>query len=118
WTKDLFGEFDGRVIRYGGYSREARKPERIGKKYQWIAFYEGLARIADNFKFEDDDWWTNANKYVGAWQKGYLRNIDPSNLLSIGRRKAEEEESVWWFPTFRDWQESELNIDWLKSDLD
>ena len=43
WTVDRFGEFDGNV---GGGGREAKKSERIGKKYQWIAFFEILAMIA------------------------------------------------------------------------
>jgi hypothetical protein len=37
--------------------RSAHKCERIGKKYQWIAFNKVLAKIADNFSFYRG--WTN-----------------------------------------------------------
>ena len=49
WTLEKFGRFD-RHINYRDM-REANKPERIGKKYQWIAYHEFLARVADNFEF-------------------------------------------------------------------
>ncbi len=48
WTTERFGQFDRFSIGYHG--REARKAERIGKKYQWIAYYEILAYIADQAK--------------------------------------------------------------------
>ncbi|MBF6369226.1 hypothetical protein IU469_26445 [Nocardia puris] len=37
WTPDLFADFDATVPAVG---REAHKPERFGKKYQWIALHE------------------------------------------------------------------------------
>ena len=52
YKEELFGEFDDRAINYRRYGRSGEKPERIGKKYQWIAYYEALARVADNFKFK------------------------------------------------------------------
>jgi hypothetical protein len=56
------------------------KIERIGKKYQWIALYEILAMLADNYKMKDS--WGSDAKYLfykGAWQN-YLRNIDPAYI--------------------------------------
>jgi hypothetical protein len=52
YKEELFGEFDDRAVNYRRYGRSGEKPERIGKKYQWIAYYEALARVADNFKFK------------------------------------------------------------------
>ena len=49
WTVERFGHFD-RYIDYRD-GRAAHKPERIGKKYQWLAYHEFLARVADNFEF-------------------------------------------------------------------
>lgn len=49
WTWERFGHFDRHVN--SGPGRGADKPERIGKKYQWIAYYEILARVADNFAY-------------------------------------------------------------------
>jgi hypothetical protein len=64
WTSELFGEFDTRVTSSG---REDHKPERIGKKYQWIAYHEFLARVSDNFEFIGDPWPKRARKYDGPW---------------------------------------------------
>jgi hypothetical protein len=44
WTPEAFRGMDRR--RSGDRARAAT--ERIGKKYQWIAFYETLGRLADN----------------------------------------------------------------------
>lgn len=52
WTPRLFGSFDRDVNQYAYRGREANKPERIGKKYQWIAYHEFLARVSDNFEFK------------------------------------------------------------------
>lgn len=42
----LHGSFD---ISVSPFDRHNNSVERIGKKYQWIAFYELLAKLADNF---------------------------------------------------------------------
>ena len=42
WTIDRFGAFDRFEI--GNHGRGAAKPERMGKKYQWIAYHE-ISRI-------------------------------------------------------------------------
>ena len=48
WTAQRFGIFDS-FLRFGGIDpRGTRKPERMGKKYQWIAYHEILAFMADN----------------------------------------------------------------------
>ena len=46
WTPEKFGDFDKH--RFTSDSGE-HKAERFGKKYQWIALRELVARIADNF---------------------------------------------------------------------
>lgn len=73
------GEFD-RNINYDG--RHSHKTERIGKKYQWIAFYEILARVSDNFPFYENSYNDNAEptKYEGSW-KPYVRDIDPTMVI-------------------------------------
>jgi hypothetical protein len=76
WTPELFGRFDRR----GGYDlrsgRSAHKSERFGKKYQWIAVHELLARVADNFHMIHR-WGDEATKYIGPWQF-HGRDIDPT----------------------------------------
>jgi hypothetical protein len=46
---ELFAAYDAEVDR--GRDRQAHAQERLGKKYQWLAYYEFLARVADNFLF-------------------------------------------------------------------
>ena len=76
------GRFD-RNASYG--TRQDNKKERIGKKYQWLAMYEVLARLADNFKMRDESTgWGNERKYMwfqGPWNP-FVRNIDPT-LIQI-----------------------------------
>lgn len=73
WTPERFGEFDVEISRHSAY-RSAHKGERFGKKYQWIARNELLARLADNFVLED---WGKEMTYEGAWQLR-ARTIDPT----------------------------------------
>lgn len=50
--------------------------ERIGKKYQWIAFYNILARISDYHQLREwDD--TEDNSFKGPWEP-YARDFDPT----------------------------------------
>src|SRR3989339_1685517 len=48
WNQELHERFD-RDINRSRIDRSEHKSERIGKKYQWIALHELLARISDNF---------------------------------------------------------------------
>ena len=43
WTARRFGAFDSSLRFAGSHPRGTRKPERMGKKYQWIAYQEILA---------------------------------------------------------------------------
>jgi hypothetical protein len=73
WTPESFGEFD-RMVARRNRGREAHKAERFGKKYQWIALHELLARLGDNFTMKA---WEGAKTYTGAWQLN-LRDLDPT----------------------------------------
>jgi hypothetical protein len=73
WAPERFGEFD-RMISRRDRGRESHKSERFGKKYQWIALFELLARLSDNFTMKA---WEGAKAYEGAWQLN-LRDIDPT----------------------------------------
>lgn len=83
YADELFGDYDWfRVQR--NYSRhENKKIERIGKKYQWIAFYNILARISDTHQLKD--WDDSLHPYEGAWEP-YVRDFDPTlniNFLKL-----------------------------------
>lgn len=103
WDRELHGRFDLQDAHRHNPGRDAHKPERIGKKYQWIAYYECLARIADNFHFSDPDG-DGITRYEGPWQLSHVRNIDPSWLRAVQSREEGSSKAQSWF--------SEPALDW------
>lgn len=93
WTSEKFGDYDRNVNRHH-YDRRPDKKERLGKKYQWIAFYEFVARVADNFQYLPRFSDPTSRSYKGPWQVSYTRNIDPTCLLTTDRGDASL--SPWW----------------------
>ena len=121
WTKDKFGQFDHNVSMYESTPRSAGKPERMGKKYQWIAYYELLARASDNFEFNSDSGDRAFRKYHSVSQLMYGRNIDPSLLISKTFTKDgyDEPHSSWWFPfRYDNWDSKNSDIEWVKNTTD
>ena len=96
WTEELFDEFERNDIGYHG--RMEHRVERIGKKYQWIALFEFLAFLSDNFKFKDPGY-TDADysQYYGPWQLS-KRDMDPTFLPHNvnGIHWNEKEITTWW----------------------
>jgi len=81
WTAERFDDFEStRDLRSG---RDAHKVERIGKKYQWIALHELLARLADNYHPAHESWHTETISYQGPWP-WFGRDIDPTLPPSHG----------------------------------
>jgi hypothetical protein len=115
WTEDRFGHFDRFSIRYHG--REASKAERMGKKYQWIAYHEIMAFISDHFQYrkqfreEEGD-----QAYEGPWQN-HLRDIDPScTLRSVrGGTSWDSHTPAWWGSARYDaWGDLSSPRDWVR----
>lgn len=107
----LHGRFDhGSGLRG---SRMGSNVERIGKKYQWIAMYEMLARVSDNCQFKEDSYSEVAQSYLGSWNPNF-RNIDPTYLI---KELLPKPAHIWWQyqPDF-DWSVS--NDDWVKDETD
>lgn len=75
YTNELFGEYDNNIDHYYNYRHDTKKIERIGKKYQWIAFYNILARISDEFSLKDNN--SDNKEFIGAWNP-YVRDFDPT----------------------------------------
>lgn len=92
WTPDRFYEFD-HTVDYRNM-REARKPERIGKKYQWIALHELLGLLADNYRWHADHDYESSSECPGGWAMG-VRDIDPSHLPWSRPRFGPR---PWWQP--------------------
>ena len=116
WTTERFSEFDQSVAERS-YGREASKPERIGKKYQWIAYHEILAYIADHYQYrkqyhEDE----GGQRYEGPWQE-YLRDIDLSCLLpsTTGGTSWDGHNPSWWGSwLYTNWDKQLRHWDWIK----
>ena len=54
WSPEAFSEFE-QDIQYARSRRDLSGAQRVGKKYQWIALHEVLARAADNLEFAGQD---------------------------------------------------------------
>ena len=105
WTPEKFGEFDEHWVSHRA-GRSKHKSERFGKKYQWIALRELIARVADNFhmakSYNGQD-----ETYAGPWRI-HGRDIDPT-LPPPPRTRNEYDEfelnstfvasdEAWWTP--------------------
>lgn len=109
WNSDQHGGFD-RLIGTGR-GRNSPHQERIGKKYQWIAYYEFMAKLADNFiryeQYSDD---LTEKPYIGPWDP-HKRDIDPTILIEqTGIEKLTTKKKWWsteelfdWDCTFEEW---------------
>ncbi|HBV2620511.1 TPA: ATP-binding protein, partial [Klebsiella pneumoniae] len=112
WDPEKHGYFDRQIGT--GRGRRGSLQERIGKKYQWIAYYEYMARLADNFiRFEGYGDERKENLYQGPWEP-YVRDIDPTILLKeTGTKKISNQEMWWLNDEVFDWTCS--NENWVKS---
>jgi hypothetical protein len=97
WTPTLFGQFD-RSLNYSRPSRDSHKPERFGKKYQWIAYHELLARVADNYHYLPG-YGEQPRPFGGIWEIND-REIDPS-LPPVPYREFQDRiaKQGTWLPT-------------------
>ena len=119
WTADRFGPFDGHLHTAGNYGRTEHKSERIGKKYQWIAYHEILSYLADHFQFCQE--WGDGGRYQGPWQIG-RRDIDPSAAFTLPfglEGESAGTESNWWAPTtFDHWNLDIPTHNWIMDNGD
>lgn len=108
WDKKLFGDFDKKV---NSWDRYEHRSERIGKKYQWIAFHSVLAKLTDNYEYQDG---RNENKislYKGTYQF-FLRDIDPTTIQK-NKNKVDEK---WWFNINDDFENLDISDkEWMES---
>ena len=75
WTVERFDDHDAPL---GSELLPQDGAERIGKKYQWIAYHELLARLSDNFEFFEPYGGGPDSAYESTWQLPSKRDIDPS----------------------------------------
>ena len=99
WTAELFEEFE-KSLPYDGRGRP--RTERIGKKYQRIAFHKFMAHLSDNVHYKDEEGYSDTPKpsrYRGPWQP-WDRDIDPTHWLrkTLDSGWGEWDANVWWRP--------------------
>ena len=81
YCSKYFGEYDSH--RAGFDRHHVKKIERIGKKYQWIAMYNILARLSDEYMLKGLDWNDETGYfYNGPWEP-YVRDFDPTLNIRI-----------------------------------
>ncbi|NSU94009.1 hypothetical protein HRH21_12420, partial [Enterococcus faecalis] len=94
YSPELFSEFDTLDGRY--FDRFSNKEERIGKKYQWIAFYEILANISDNFipyklKVTFDD---EYNQYIEHKNELWFSAITEKDFSGLYEEDMDEKDHI------------------------
>ena len=88
WNNNMFPNDHG----HHGIGRERRKVERIGKKYQWLALFELMARLSDNV-WATGGWPERAMMYDHPATDWFVRDIEPSLLTDPVQRQDKES---WW----------------------
>lgn len=78
YSESWFGFYDSNGITYS--INQKTKTERIGKKYQWIAMYNILARVSDHYPMIQSNISSDEEniQYEGAWDP-YVRDFDPTS---------------------------------------
>ena len=114
WTTKRFGQFDRFSI--GHHGRSASKAERIGKKYQWIAYHEIMAFVSDHYQYRERFRGEEGDRaYVGTWQSRF-RDIDPScTLRSLPGGTSWDGHAVSWWGSaqYDSWGDPGRPRDWV-----
>ena len=114
YREEKHGAFDKSIG--SGRGRLTVPHERIGKKYQWMALHELLARVADNFPKLEHVWSDNAVRYEGPWDP-FVRDIDPTTLMRVNEEESNPIDDFWWYGgKYANW-EYEM-AEWLNMDDD
>jgi hypothetical protein len=123
YDHELHGAYDQIHDDYTDHRTDSRV-DRIGKKYQWIAFFQLLSVLTDNHKYKESWAYDREGKhYQGPWEF-MLRDVDPSFLLRADREKYPEKDfglsdpiKLWWaMDKYGYW--NRLPEDWASSMAD
>lgn len=117
YREDKHGAFDQRIG--SGRGRSTIPNERIGKKYQWLALHELLARVADNYPKLEYSWKDDIVNYEGPWEP-FIRDIDPTTITQMDDHQhdlnpndvfwSHEDKYANWIPEISDWLNIENDI--------
>ena len=117
YTDDFFAEFD--TSHKVNYDRsDGGDFDRIGKKYQWIAFYRLLAIVYDHHAYEG---WGHESTYTAHMYELMVRDFDPTlnSHFSTDTSLPEFHEATFQYDWFKEDKPSqELTDEWVKSSSD
>lgn len=119
YNVELHGKFD-RNVNYSRIDCSEHKSERIGKKYQWIAFHKIAALVSDHFEFKGDSRRHPKDNYKGPWYP-HIRDIDPSFILqNDDHMKKSTTFSLWQSGDghYDAWEKARSDEDWIKTEND
>lgn len=88
WNAKLFSADHGPY----DVSSDRSQVERIGKKYEWLALSEFMARLSDNV-WAIERWPERATVYDHPANDWFVRDVEPSILTDPKPSKSEE---YWW----------------------
>ena len=97
--------------------RREHKSERIGKKYQWIAYHEFAALVSDHFEYKGDILDESVKEYKGPWSP-YIRDIDPSFIIKNDEHlKISTSFSKWKkvHGNYDAWKKTKSDTHWIKT---
>ena len=100
WTVERFSHFDGRYPARNSREEGIQEIERIGKKYQWLALHELLARLSDNvYWIGDSSGELESKSFNGPWQIS-KRDIDPTFGIrkDVRHYSGRNYVNTWWQP--------------------
>lgn len=109
---ELHGQYD-RFAKDWTFRHSDDRIDRVGKKYQWIAFHEIMGILTDNYKFEDDYANEGSGGYEyfhGTWQS-FLRNINPSMITRV-KNDGSEATDISEESEEREWYKNEKFENW------
>lgn len=98
WTSEYFSEFEYSCSHGRAQGPGSGAMERMGKKYQWMALHELLARMSDNLHWIDRGYSDlEDSRFYGPWQLG-RRDLDPTIWArTSGEHKSfHNQEKTWW----------------------
>ena len=124
---NLHGDYD-RFAKDWTFRNSGNRIDRVGKKYQWIAFYEIMGILADNFKYHNEYANEGSGGYElfhGTWQS-FLRDINPSMIVRVKSDDVDDTEdgrevdAQKWYDEeqFNHWEYSGTNESWASMTRD
>lgn len=114
WTPQRFSDLERGMQSHG---RMEHRIERIGKKYQWIAYHELTGRLSELVAV-DGGFNEEPQPYSGPWQVG-TREMDPTILVTgTEQRDSSRQPATWWSPHAPRWREDppQARIAWMSDE--